>query len=70
MRTFLHTLKVIIILVIALFIFTYMNCLFWATVNANSQDPPPNKPQWEEGWKQTKEIWTEHYLFFLKTKDD
>ena len=52
-------------MVITLFIFTYMNCTFWATLKANSHNPPPNKFQWQEGWEQTKIIWIDHYLFFL-----
>jgi len=66
MKTFLYILRVIVVLIITLFILSYMNCLFWATVEANNQDPPANKFQWEEAWKQTKILWKEHYLFFLK----
>lgn len=40
-----------------LLVFTFGNCLFWATVNANSTiKPPPGKFQWTAATECTREV--------------
>jgi len=57
--------RVLTLLVIALFLFTLVNCNFWAILEANGHQPSPNTLQLTKGWECTCDVWLNHYLFFL-----
>jgi hypothetical protein len=45
-----------ILLLLSLFVFTYGNCTFLATLQANSVKPPPQVMQWALGWECTQSV--------------
>ena len=49
--------RVVAFVVIALFLFTVVNCNFLAILAANNHKPPPNTFQFAKSWDCTCEVW-------------